>query len=355
MIYAIAMSGGIDSSVAAALMKQKHDNVIGFTMLCYDDKVPFKLNATEKAINDAQNICKKINIPHYVIDLRKDFYDIVIKNFINEYKSAKTPNPCALCNQKIKFGLFYYYIIEKIKQLYNSSHDICFVSGHYAKIKCLNNDYKAIFRPTDQMKDQTYMLWALSPEQIKRIMFPLSDYRKEEIRKIGAGFGFEISDKKDSQDICFIDGKCNDFLKHYINEEPGDIIYENEKTIGKHNGLFHFTIGQRKGLVAWSKPLYVMKLDKENNSVIVTDKLEKLYKNEFIIEQPNWQQNDLPIISDDLTVKIRYNSSPKNIKNILSINNKIKVILKEPTKAITPGQSAVFYKGDQLLGGGVIS
>jgi len=359
MIYAIAMSGGVDSSVCAALLRQQTEKVVGFTMVQYNDVAPFRENVHAKNCADARAVCEKVGIPHYVIDLKKEFADIVLKNFIDEYTHGRTPNPCTVCNRHIKWGLFVDKIKEKCGELYPNdiADGVTLVTGHYARIKTNEDGCKAIFRAADPRKDQTYMLWKLKPEQINSTLFPLSSQTKDVTRKMAADFGLPVAQKKDSQDICFLTGKYTDFLHNLAVDFPsGDVVFNDEKIIGKHHGLPFYTLGQRKGLPSWHKPLFVMRLDAVNNTVVVTDDPEKLSATEFMITDVNWHSQSIPNPLTDVKVQIRYNSQPKEIVSLQSLNDgTMQVVLKEPARSITPGQSAVFYRGDELLGGGTIS
>jgi tRNA-specific 2-thiouridylase len=347
---AIAMSGGVDSSVVAAEMSKEYEQVIGFTMICFDDKPPFRCDVHQKSLSDARSVCKKLGIEHHILDVTAEFSSIVIENFINEYKLGRTPNPCAICNPTIKWGVF----VEKITQ--KIGYTPIFATGHFAQIFQLPSGLFAIKRATDEKKDQTYMLWRLSQNQIANTIFPLHGLTKSEVRQSATELHLDVAEKKDSQDICFLDGKYTDFLSNFqINSIRGDIVFENKKSIGAHTGIHNYTIGQRKGLPAWRKPLYVLSIDITNNSVIVTDDLTKLQRNQFVISNLNWQQGNIPTDFAALTVQIRYRSLPIPVKDLRHIeNDKIKVNLSSQTSAITPGQSAVFYQNDTLLGGGII-
>jgi tRNA-specific 2-thiouridylase len=294
-----------------------------------------------------------VGIEHHVIDLKKEFNEVVVRNFIEEYRAGRTPNPCVVCNPSIKWGLFVSEICRTFR-LPNSEFRIC--TGHYARIKTLGSGQKAIFKAKDDRKDQTYMLWKLSQEQIQNTLFPLSEITKEETRKIASDLGLSIAEKKDSQDICFLEGKYQDFLAHFMDFESGDIVFEAQKIIGKHKGLPFYTIGQRKGLVPWSKPLFVQKIDHKNNAVVVTDDPEKLLASSFLINGVNWQHDDSPLNKRKMIkVQIRYNSHPVDVSSISKTECGLMITLKEPTSSITPGQSAVFYDEDMLLGGGIIT
>jgi tRNA-specific 2-thiouridylase len=348
---AVAMSGGVDSSVVAAKMSQQYKTVFGFTMVCFDDKSPFRCDVHQKSIADASSVCEKLGIEHFTIDVRAEFSSIVLDNFFNEYKLGRTPNPCALCNPTIKWGVF----VEKITQKLGIAPT--FATGHFAEIIQLPSGLSAIKRATDVKKDQTYMLWRLSQDQIANTIFPLHRLTKSEVRQIATELHLEVAEKKDSQDICFLDGKYTDFLSNFqLNTIQGDIVFENQKKIGTHTGIPHYTIGQRKGLPAWNKPLYVLSINSTDNSIIVTDDLTKLHSDKFFITDINWQQNTIPTDTTDLSVQIRYRSKPISVKRLQEVyKDKIEATLCSPASAITPGQSAVFYRGDILLGGGIIN
>jgi tRNA-specific 2-thiouridylase len=347
MKIAVALSGGVDSSAALVMMLKKYDDVIAVTMRTFDNKkYGFDDNeGAEQAIIDAAKVCQKLGVEHHVIDVADDFEACVVTDFINEYCSARTPNPCTLCNPTIKWGAFW----DKTKALGADK----LVTGHYAEIKEIDGKMH-IYRGTDISRDQTYMLWRLSQEQLSATMFPLALMNKPEIRKIASDAGLHIASKGDSQEICFIKGNYEDFLKEKIEIKSGDILFTDGKVIGKHRGLPFYTIGQRKGLgVSWTSPLYVLKLDQENNSLIVTDDKSKLKKSFFYIDNINWILGKIPD-TENLSVQIRYNSRAVDVKSIKQLPNKVRVDLAEPANAVTAGQSAVFYQENELLGGGII-
>jgi tRNA-uridine 2-sulfurtransferase len=350
----VAMSGGVDSSVAAALLQKEDYNLIGITMKTWGfDDFPEKDSGccSLEAIYNARNVCNQLNIPHYTFDFTERFNDTVIKNFIDEYMLGNTPNPCVLCNKTIKWGV----LLEKAESL---GADFI-ATGHYAKLNSTNGRY-FISNAIDTNKDQTYALWQVSQYALERTKFPLGDYTKPEIRKIAAELNLKSAETPDSQEICFVPG--DDYrallelripdLKEKLNN--GDIVYKGKK-IGEHKGYPYYTIGQRKGLnIALGKPVYVSKIDAENNIVIVDD-VGRLYKIEFIAKDINlmkYERLDKPMKAN---VKIRYKDSgaPATIEQF--DDSQIKVIFDEPKKSITPGQSAVFYEGKDVIGGGIIT
>jgi len=350
----VAMSGGVDSSVAAALLQKEGFSLIGITMKTWGfDDFPEKDSGccSLEAIYNARNVCNQLNIPHYTFDFTERFNDTVIRNFIDEYMLGNTPNPCVLCNKTIKWGA----LLEKAESL--GAQFIA--TGHYANLNELNGRY-FVSNAKDTNKDQTYALWQVSQNALKKTKFPLGEYTKPEIRKIAAEMNLKSAETPDSQEICFVPN--DDYrallevripdLKEKLNH--GDIVYKGKK-IGEHKGYPYYTIGQRKGLnIALGKPVYVSKIDAENNIVIVDDE-DGLYKYEFIAKDINlmkYERLDKPLKAN---VKIRYKDSgaPATIEQINGTN--IKVIFDEPKKSITPGQSTVFYEGSDVIGGGIIT
>ena len=332
----VGMSGGVDSSVAAYLLKKEGYEVVGVTMTLFNPKNP------STQIEDAQKVCKKLGIEHHIVDYRQEFKKEVVGDFISNYLNGKTPNPCVVCNKKFKFGLLWQKALEL-----NCKY---IATGHYADIK------DGHICKMDSPKDQSYFLYQIDKKIINNILFPLNKYpNKNEIRNIAKKENLvEVSEKKDSQDICFIEEKdYSTFLEENLNILPsqGDFILTNGEVIGKHKGIIYYTIGQRKGLgISYKYPLYVIKIDKENNQIIL-GKEEDLYSKTIYITDINILVDTLPKKAQG---KIRYKSPllPCNIEII--DNNNLKIIFNEPVRSATPGQSLVLYDNDILLGGGII-
>lgn len=329
----IGMSGGVDSSVAAYLLKKEGYEVVGLTMSLFPKE-------NDTSIIDAKQVCQKLNIEHYIVDYTKEFSNKVIKNFIENYQNAKTPNPCIECNKYFKFGLMW----QKAQEL-NCDY---IATGHYASIK--DNKLCRI----DSPKDQSYFLYKIDKSILPHILFPLNKYiNKDEIRKIAEEQNLCVYNKKDSQDICFIPhNDYTSFLEQNLDNLPnkGDFIYHG-KVIGQHKGLIYYTIGQRKGLgISYLHPLYVISLNKENNQVILGDE-EELYTKIVNITDINILVDKLP---SKAQAKIRYKSKLTSCNIEIIDNNNLRIIFDEPVKSVTPGQSLVLYDNDIVLGGGII-
>lgn len=352
----VAMSGGVDSSVAAALLKKDGFEVIGITM-CFnlpdiESKKPRCCGLA--GIKDARRVARKIGIKHYVLNMQKVLEEKVIKNFCQEYLKGRTPNPCVRCNQYIKFDA----LLKKARAL-----DAEFLAtGHYAKIKKISRhqgDRAPVYQlkaAKDLFKDQSYFLYRLGQNQLKHILFPLGDYTKPQVRSLAKKFGLAVAEKRESQEICFLpDTDYREFLKKYskMNLSSGDIVDKAGLRLGTHKGVAFYTIGQREGLgIALGYPVYVTKIDALHNRITVGNKVDAC-KKEFFLNQLHFTA--MPIKKKvALKVKIRYNHHQAKAV-ILPLKGKIKVCFKKPQFAITPGQSAVFYKKDEVLGGGIIN
>ena len=343
----LGMSGGVDSSASAILLKQKGYEVIGCTMILHDEDLE-----ENKAVDDAKKICEKLQINHYIYDFKKEFKCRVIKDFINEYQQARTPNPCIECNKYLKFGAF----IKIAKEL-NCDY---IATGHYARVEFSEKYQKYVLKKSkEEKKDQTYFLYNINKEDIEHIIFPLQDYvKKEETRQLVEENGLEVSKKKDSQEICFIpNDDYQSFLIKYMDKKPkeGNIVLSTGEVLGKHKGLINYTVGQRKGLgISYKEPLYVVKLDIDKNEVVVGIEKE-LYTTNLYATDINWLVFDKVPKKIECLAKVRYRA--KEAEAIVYEYEKgVKVEFKEAQRAITPGQSVVFYdKEGIVLGGGKIN
>ena len=342
----LGMSGGVDSSVSAILLKENGYEVVGATLELYRGSSCCNVNT----YLDAKNVCNTIGIPHFTYDYKNEFQKYVIDDFINCYSCCKTPNPCIECNKYMKFGFMW----DKAKELGCNY----IATGHYAKTE-YNEQFKrwVIKKSKAGKKDQSYVLWNIPKELIEHIIFPLGDFEnKEQIRKIALEKKLKVANKPDSEDICFIpDGNYKKFLEINSDIKPkkGNIVNINGEILGKHTGLYNYTIGQRKGLGISNKvPLFVVGFNYEKNEVIVGEQKD-LYKKEIEVEDINLLLVDKIEDWIDVDVKTRYSMLQTKAK-IVQDENRIKVKFEEPNRAPTPGQSAVFYLGDIVLGGGKI-
>jgi tRNA-specific 2-thiouridylase len=339
-----AMSGGIDSGVACFLLKENGYDVIGVFLDLIDSK------EFARARVRAEKICKKLDVPFMALDVRKEFQKKIIDNFIKEIKQGRTPNPCVLCNKEIKIDL----LLKKLKAL---KIDFDFVAtGHYARLrqKSRNRGYD-LLKAKDKGKDQSYFLWMLKQKELNKVLFPIGDYTKQKIKKIAEKIGISRFSKKESQDICFVGKDINDFLKKYIELKPGKIINQNGEILSKHQGLHFYTIGQRKSIGLSGGPYYVLDKDIKKNILIVSKNEKDLDKSEVLIKSVNWISGNRPKLSLRVKAKIRYHHEPAfGILKYQSHSKNYKFVFDKPQRAITPGQSVVFYNDANLLGGGII-
>ena len=342
----VSMSGGVDSSVAALLLMKEGFDVIGVTMNIWQNDKTTRACCSLLSIDDARRVANKIGIPFYVLNFKEIFKETVVKNFIDSYISGETPNPCVKCNEIIKFQ----YLLNKAKEL-----NCKFIAtGHYARIKKDKNKY-LILRGKDDRKDQTYFLHVLKQNMLKNILFPVGDYTKEEVRRIAKNFELPVANKPESQEVCFVpDRNYPKFIMDFTNftPKPGLIIDKSGNFLGEHKGIIFYTIGQRKRIgISGCVPFYVLSIDGEKNTITVGEDYE-LYSNELFAKDVNFIIDiKLPKV---LNVKIRYLSNPTPAVIYKIDKTKVKVKFKKPVRAITPGQSVVFYKDDILIGGGTI-
>jgi len=348
----LGMSGGVDSSVAGYLLREQGYDVIGVTMKVWPQDCISRAEdkcCGPQAVADARAVAHSLGIPHYVVDEADQFERTVIDYFTSEYQAGRTPNPCVICNEKLKFG-----------NLWGKAEALgCdyIATGHYAIIE--HQEDRAVLRKgADPRKDQSYFLFSLRQPQLRRALTPLGAMRKLEIRKIAHSLGLKVADKIDSQEICFVPG--NDykaFLRSHLGENEfhrGEIYDVDGNFVGEHDGIELFTIGQRKGLPGGSaRPRYVVDLDAKTNRVIVGD-VDDLVCDEFKIDRTNWIGRDLTSESVELAVKVRY-SHPGTRATVTPLeNHRARIRLHEPQRAVTPGQAAVIYDGDVVVGGGWI-
>ena len=354
----IAMSGGVDSSVAAYLMKEAGYDCIGVTMKLYDNEdigmAREKTCCSLSDIEDARSVCVKLGIPYYVFNFKDDFKEKVIDNFISCYQNGMTPNPCIECNRHLKFEHLY----KRAKVL----HCDVIVTGHYAKITHDEQGYH-LLKGVDDSKDQSYVLYSLTQEQLANTCFPLGDYSKTEIRKIAEEQGFFNAHKHDSQDICFIpDGNYAGYIERRCGHPaaPGDIVWRDGSVVGRHNGALRYTIGQRKGLgVAMAHPVYVTGVDAANNTVHLGEAEDltatALTANDWIWSAPA-DRMEAELDAGGIRVGAKYRYRQKDQAAILTCGEDGQMLLTfdEPQRAMTPGQAAVFYQDGHVLCGGTI-
>lgn len=350
----LGMSGGVDSSVSALLLSESGYDVIGISMKLFDYSglgIHTQMGGCcgIDLIDDARLVCAGLKIPHYVLDFSEPFRKRVIDNFISEYNRGRTPNPCIACNTYIKWGEMFDYA-EKLDCDY-------IATGHYARIVAESGGF-SLLRSKEKDKDQSYALWRIPSPALSRTIFPLGEYSKKDVRKIALEHSFRNAERPESQEICFIpDNDYAGALKNWIGGDspafkPGPVYNTAGEKLGEHKGLANYTIGQRRGLgISSSEPLYVLKIKRENNSVIL-GKDDELLATKFTVSSVNLltEARDIP---GKLTVKIRYKhqDSPANVD---FFGDGMAVTFENPQRAITPGQSAVFYSGDYVIGGGII-
>lgn len=351
-----AMSGGVDSSVATALLKKQGYDVIGIFMKLWaegtekNDLVRENVCCSVDAATAARAVANQLDIPFYVVNFAKEFKKAVVDNYIAEYEAGRTPNPCVICNRDIKGEV----LMRKVLEL-----DADFLAtGHYARIENKKGIYK-LFKGKDNNKDQTYFLWTLTQKHLSKLLFPVGEMTKPDVRKIAKELNLPVATRRESQGICFIpDRDVSGFLRRYGKKltKPGEIVNTQNEVVGTHDGLINYTIGQREHLgIGGEKAYYVIKLDREKNILVVGDDKE-LYKKSLIATGLNWIDPSTvnSLQTTDIKATIRYRHPAEDCQIKIIDEDKIEVTFKKPQRAITPGQSIVFYSNDELIGGGVV-
>lgn len=350
----VGMSGGIDSSATCLMLQEQGYEVIGVTMRTWDVKSQFSSPEQEEPnfILEARALAERLIIPHYVADERKSFKEIVVKNFVDEYRKGRTPNPCVICNPLFKF---------RVLAEYADRYQCDYIStGHYTLLE-KRNGYTYILAGNDEKKDQSYFLWRLGQDVLNRCIFPLGTYNKDQVRAYLAEKGFVAKSKEgESMEICFVEDDYRTFLQERLAEEgieinPGKFVSPTGVVLGEHKGVPFYTVGQRKGLeIALGYPAYVVKMNVEKNTVMLGT-AEELQTRDFLIEQPQWVDEKQFWKEEKLRVRIRYRSQllPCSVKHIKE--DTYLVHLEKEASAITPGQSAVFYVGTRVVGGAFIA
>jgi tRNA-specific 2-thiouridylase len=336
---AVAMSGGVDSSLAAALLKEAGYEVSGAYMELWSDP------NRDQTIRILKQTCQLLNIPLHRLDLREEFQSHVIDYFCREYSAGCTPNPCVFCNQHIKFGC----LLNKALQM---GADYL-ATGHYARVEYSRDKY-FLLKAVEQARDQSYFLYTLGQKHLQHLLFPLGDLQKAEVRKLATNLGLPASNRRSSQDICFItNNDYRAFIAKYVSLKSGDIVDTKGKVLGRHSGLAQYTVGQRQGLGLSSKErLYILKLDATNNRLVVGTR-DQLSSNALVASQLSWVSGKAPQEAANITAKLRYRA--REVSVTLHLNDgAARVDFQQPRPAIAPGQSIVFYQDDVVLGGGII-
>jgi tRNA-specific 2-thiouridylase len=334
----VAMSGGVDSSVTAAILKQEGYQVTGITMLLHSPQ-------GEKTVENAAKIAAIIGIPHHTVDFHELFEQNVITPFCNEYRQGRTPNPCIFCNNYVKFDA----LLKEARQLGTNF----FSTGHYARVEHSTDGYH-LLKGLDRNKDQSYFLYSLGQKQLQYLLLPMGNQYKYQTKIMARELGLADKIESESQDICFIpDGDYSSYINEHTSSPAGDIIDMDGRILGRHRGLAHYTVGQRQGIgLASSKRLYVIRLDAGNNRLVVGNP-ENLLTDSLSANQLKWVSGKAPDEAAGITAKIRYRSP--EVDALLNVrNDSTEVRFAQPQRAVTPGQSVVFYRGEDVLGGGII-
>jgi tRNA-specific 2-thiouridylase len=366
MRIAVAMSGGVDSSAAAALLREQGHELVGFTMQLWDqnrnintdengDSLPSRCCSLDD-VYDARRVADTLGFPFYVLNLEQEFEESVVEPFVQSYLTGETPIPCVACNSRLKFA--------SLDRMAVSLGCDKVATGHYARVEYHEAAHRyRLFRGRNYAKDQSYFLWELTQEQLSRAYFPLGEMHKEEVRDIARNADLYTANKPESQEICFVpDGKYSEFIDRYLDHEgrsdelpsAGEIVDTSGAVVGSHKGIHRYTIGQRRGLgIANEKPLYVLQIERAKNQIIVgeADELESL---EFTARGVNWIAFDQPTEEVRANVKVRYRHEPAPATIYPLTDSGARIVFDEPQRAITPGQATIFYDGDEVVGGGWI-
>ncbi|MFA5155708.1 MAG: tRNA 2-thiouridine(34) synthase MnmA [Patescibacteria group bacterium] len=348
----VALSGGVDSAMAAQLLKNKGYEVAGVFLNFWKDDSALKTAGAHSggasSLADARAVAARLGIPFYNFDFTGLFKEKVVDNFLGEYAAGRTPNPCVVCNRQVKLG-------QLLRQARRLGFDYV-ATGHYVKLKLVGADYR-LFKAKDRKKDQSYFLYTLGQSELERLLFPLGNYTKLQVRQLAEKFGLPVAGKPESQDICFLSGDHNDFLKKHLALRPGDIrLLSSGEKIGEHQGLPLYTIGQRRGLVGGTGPYYAAKFDYRKNILyVVKDWNEaRLYQRQLMAKRVNWLSGQAPQRAIRRQAAIRYGHPAVPCSVTPRGRSGCLVKFAQPQRAITPGQSVVFYRGEQVLGGGII-
>jgi len=347
----VAMSGGVDSSVAAALLKQQGYEVAGMMLRLWSEPGKEESNrcCTPDAMAQARRVAAKLDIPFYVIDAKEVFRETVVQYFLDGYARGETPNPCLMCNRQIRWTFLLNHALALDADY--------MATGHYVRIQREENGNARLLRAVDPSKDQSYVLHVLTQDKLRHALFPVGDYPKPEIRAMAESFGLSTASRKDSQDLCFLAGDdYRNFLQRNAVElfKPGEIVTRDGKVIGQHTGLVNYTIGQRKGLnIASPVPMYVVTKEAESN-VLVVGTQEELGFSELTAHDVNWLSGEMPSEPFHAQVKIRYSAKEVDAMVTPLEGNRVKIQFDAPVRDVTAGQAAVFYLGDLMVGGGII-
>jgi len=349
----VAMSGGVDSSVAAALLVDQGHEVIGMMMRLWSEPgsgadAPTNRCCTPDQMADARRVADRLDIPFYAVDVRQHFRQAIVQFFLDEHEAGRTPNPCVECNRQIRFT----WLLERAMALEADY----LVTGHYARVDQANGKYR-LLQGIDSYKDQSYVLHTLRQDQLAQVFFPIGEYTKPEVRELARHYGLSVASKRESQDLCFLkDGDYRRFLRENSVQVhiPGPILNENDHELGRHDGLAFYTIGQRKGLgIAAAEPLFVLRKDPARNALIVGPR-EALGIRELTATGVNWISGEVPTGPISAQVKIRYKAVGIEATVWPLGADQVRVEFTEPVFGVTPGQAAVFYHGEVCLGGGLI-